>query len=1175
MKHLTLLFGIFLSFQVCAQTYLNTTWERYTDKPDTLAWSASATLGTDVVSIGNTYDTTSSTDFSITVTNYLGNEVWSDTYDGGLNGEDYAVDLVVDELNNIFVTGAGHIYNDSTFDIAVLKYNSSGTLQWTATYTASDSLHEYPISIGLDESGNVYVAGSDEDSAGLHDYLLVKWNSSGTFQWAATYDYNGNDDIAGAMAFSKHHITITGGSEDSDSTWDITTVQYDYSGNLDGTPNRQTAADARLDYPKDLVKDENDYYYIAGTAYDTTGKLRGKIIALDDTLGLAWVAYCDSVGESRFNSLTLYNNELYVTGSYINDDGAPHTLTEKYATDGTCQWSEIYFDEEGMSGDGVKVRVEASDVHIASTLAGPTIYNMLYVKYDTAGTYTSDRKFTGIQADIAVATDLDIVDSNTVILSGIVEDANGAQHYRAQYDILEINKGEVTDTTNGDHIEGTLLVSFNPDIVTPTFQDKETQQWEKLSQIIPDSTYDSITAFLNLPGDYEIMCVKAFDILSSTDTMGINNEGDTLLFPSLWATYEVFLPDTISPFTSSDTLNTLWPDINYAEAVYIGKLQGVPNDPVYANTSEPSQKGLKPGTYTLNAENAWDITTGNERTRVCILESEFGADGMNATDFVDEPNFNSSYLVNGSSISFSQRFRYKNLHPARWPFISGDPQSHGTKVTSILLALRDNNHQIAGVAGGGSEVGYHGDQENGIKATIYAAHKITSTDLARALIDNFKTDPDFRCDYFNLSFTLSKPSSAVFDALEWSRHFGVSVIQSHAGNGKSENVYPSSYNDEWSVLVGSIDRANGERLSNSDYKSSYGGSLDVVTTAGKDDLAGIQKKGNSVEGAIGNSFATAAVSGGVGLLYSLLNPADFSMTVNLNQEDIEEILQRTAEDGAGGTPGWDEQTGDGAVKLDAMLEFVRPNTAKILHRSTKNTSQSIMTRIETDKVIEVKYPTQAFMKLAAGEYKADIYEVEFTITNNIPLFHSITDVWARSSVSSFFKLPGHEGFSNRLMPYTAIEVVSYNHTTTTCKGHIYHIKEVKRRGSWVTFNSGQTWYPDPNEQGMMAVTIRAETWPLSTTKTNFSEVFGVFPNPYSLSSGLPLVIEITPNDIIGDDLRVSLTNTTGKVVFQESLAVNPGMRNIQLELPNISAGLYFVSMQGDEYNHTSKLIISE
>lgn len=109
----------------------------------------------------------------------------------------------------------------------------------------------------------------------------------------------------------------------------------------------------------------------------------------------------------------------------------------------------------------------------------------------------------------------------------------------------------------------------------------------------------------------------------------------------------------------------------------------------------------------------------------------------------------------------------------------------------------------------------------------------------------------------------------------------------------------------------------------------------------------------------------------------------------------------------------------------------------------------------------------------------------------------------------------------------------------------------------------------------MAVTIRAETWPLSTTKTNFSEVFGVFPNPNSLSSGLPLVIEITPNDIIGDDLRVSLTNTTGKVVFQESLAVNPGTSNIQLELPNISAGLYFVSVQGDKYNHAAKLIIGE
>lgn len=1163
MKHVLPLLSIFLSFQVCAQTYLNTTWERYTDKPDTLAWSASATLGAAVVSIGNTFNASSSTDISITVTNDLGNEIWTATYDGGQNSEDYAVDLIADESNNIFVTGAGRVYNDSTFDIVVLKYNIAGTLQWSASYTASDSLNEYPISIGLDDDGNVYVAGSDEDSVGIHDYLLVKWNSSGTFQWAATYDYNGNDDIAGAMAFSKNHITITGGSEDSDSTWDITTVQYDYSGNLDGTPNRQTAADARLDYPKDLVKDENDYYYIAGTAYDTTGKLRGKIIALDDTLGLAWVAYCDSVGESRFNSLTLCNNELYVTGSYINDNDIPHTLTEKYATDGICQWSEIYFDEEGMSGDGIKVRVEASDVHIASTLAGPTIYNMLYVKYDTAGTFTSDRKFTGIQADIAVATDLDIVDSNTVILSGIVEDANGTQHYRAQYDILEINKGEVTDTTNGDHIEGTLLVSFNPDIVTPNFQDTETQQWEQLSQIIPDSTYNSITAFLDLPGDYEIMCVKGFPDFLSSDTLSVGYEGDTFRTPPFWAVYELFVPDTTDLFLASDTIETLWPDVSYAEPIFIGTRSGIPNDPYYSNTTGFQQQALKNGTYLLNAEDAWNKETGNSNIRIGIIDDGFGqafsSHNTELWEFTTQSSAISSYPRLNNYKEWHLIQSRINVHPVPANYSSAD---HGTMVTSIILANRDNGLGIAGIAGGDSPSGNNSD---GIKATIYDSDRSSSKELARGI--NYFTKRvvnslDKQCQFVLYASTQSRSSNAVNDALDYSRHVGITFIQSHANNDKQENVYPASLFDEWALLVGASDRS-GHKLG----MSSYGGQIDVVAPSDRFSLTGKLAKGSDYDYAIGASFSSAAVAGGVGLLYSYIGGG-----FNLTHEDVENIVQRSANPDAGPINSfWDVQTGDGSVNINAMLIYVDPASVKLLHRSTLQIP-TLISPIYTSRVIEVLHGTSVIKvnggNLAAGKYTADIYEIQYTIDHNIPSGYSKDVVWVRHSASSFYGEPGHSGNPNGVLPYSFVEIVSSNANATTVKGYVYKITH--KNGSTLP---APVWFPNPNDQLRMAITVRATKDPTSVNEIAFMNDLKIYPNPISnLNSDINIQL---PQENNYSNPSLEVYNVTGTLIFAESNVQVGSNGVININIGNLSAGYYTITVKTNELVYSGKLIVHE
>ena len=104
-----------------------------------------------------------------------------------------------DSSSNIYVVGnAGSGFDGNTgqgnTDVLLVKFNSSGTKQWSRLYggTAGD----IGRGIAIDNSGNLFLTGwtsgsidnntvGKESSGGgdtLHDYFILKYNSSGTKQ---------------------------------------------------------------------------------------------------------------------------------------------------------------------------------------------------------------------------------------------------------------------------------------------------------------------------------------------------------------------------------------------------------------------------------------------------------------------------------------------------------------------------------------------------------------------------------------------------------------------------------------------------------------------------------------------------------------------------------------------------------------------------------------------------------------------------------------------------------------------------------------------------------------------------------------------------------------------------------------------------------------------------------
>ena len=99
--------------------------------------------------------------------------------------------VTTDSSSNIYLTGftkGGLDGNNSSgeSDIVLLKFDSSGTKQWTKQLGTPS--YESGSGVNTDSLGNIYVTGTTfggldgNTNFGEKDIFLIKYNSSGTIQ---------------------------------------------------------------------------------------------------------------------------------------------------------------------------------------------------------------------------------------------------------------------------------------------------------------------------------------------------------------------------------------------------------------------------------------------------------------------------------------------------------------------------------------------------------------------------------------------------------------------------------------------------------------------------------------------------------------------------------------------------------------------------------------------------------------------------------------------------------------------------------------------------------------------------------------------------------------------------------------------------------------------------------
>jgi hypothetical protein len=242
--------------------------------------------------------------FVVVKYNTSGTVQWQNTMFNSSNA--YAVGGCVDASNN--PVAVGYYYDGGpNFAGVLVKYNSSGTVQWLEKSNSGSSTYKNLFyKVASDSSSNLYVAGQSGASGNSTSPYLLKFNSSGTLQWQLYVpNSSGNADSFNGVATDSSYVYACGSINATTTTSKGFLVKYDTSGNVQWQRTLSSGS-VGIVYSQ-IVLDSSSNIYVIGTSGSgatTLGQSQGSIVIVkyNSSGTLQWQRTLVS-GTSYFNTV--------------------------------------------------------------------------------------------------------------------------------------------------------------------------------------------------------------------------------------------------------------------------------------------------------------------------------------------------------------------------------------------------------------------------------------------------------------------------------------------------------------------------------------------------------------------------------------------------------------------------------------------------------------------------------------------------------------------------------------------------------------------------------------------------------------------------------------------------------------------------------------------------------
>lgn len=306
----------------------------------------------------------------------------------------------VDSSSNVYIAGSTTSQSVGSYDYLVAKLNSDGTLQWQRTIGGSYGF-EIVAKIFSDASGNTYLAGRSQRDGSTIGAYIVKYDTSGALQWqnfinanSTEYMNAATDSSANVYAFARYAAPNSAGLND------FAIVKYNSSGTVQW---QQSIGGSRADNLNDGTTSSAGNSYLVGTTDSINPSfVRKTLLVKYDTSGtLQWQRSLGTTAastEDAYNGCAVDSSEnVYACGNSQEAGGV--AILVKYNSAGTLQW------QKSLSiASFLKVKLNSAGTSVYVLSASLADY-FVVAKYDSSGNLQWQRSFGpfgGTPVDLAV-----------------------------------------------------------------------------------------------------------------------------------------------------------------------------------------------------------------------------------------------------------------------------------------------------------------------------------------------------------------------------------------------------------------------------------------------------------------------------------------------------------------------------------------------------------------------------------------------------------------------------------------------------------------------------------------------------------------------------------------------------------------------------------------------------
>ncbi|MBK7660383.1 MAG: hypothetical protein IPJ28_15195 [Betaproteobacteria bacterium] len=168
----------------------------------------------------------------------------------------------------------GNVWNGLDDDLKIIKFAAAdGAVLWDKTFAGAAGFNDYAFALGVDASGNVVVAGEEQQSATDSDWKIIKYAAAdGAILWQRGYaGAAGGLDIPFAVAIDSAGNAIVAGNTHDGTNFDARVAKYAAADGATLWEKTFAGADGGDDMFYGLALGAGGDAYVAGFTFTSAG----------------------------------------------------------------------------------------------------------------------------------------------------------------------------------------------------------------------------------------------------------------------------------------------------------------------------------------------------------------------------------------------------------------------------------------------------------------------------------------------------------------------------------------------------------------------------------------------------------------------------------------------------------------------------------------------------------------------------------------------------------------------------------------------------------------------------------------------------------------------------------------------------------------------------------------